>query len=58
MKKLIYIFIIIVLSINQSQSKEMVCNFEEVYSDGSIQKGLVLLKDNSIRYQYKDKQMR
>jgi len=57
MKKLIYIFIIIVLSIGQSKSKEMVCNFEEVYSDGSIQKGLILIKDKSIRYQYKDKQL-
>ena len=45
MKKLIYTFIIIVLSIGQSKSKEMVCNFEEVYSDGSIQKGLILIKD-------------
>ena len=57
MKKLIYTFIIIVLSIGQSKSKEMVCNFEEVYSDGSIQKGLILIKDKSIRYQYKDKQL-
>ena len=36
---------------------EVTCNFEEVYSDGSIQKGLILIKDKSIRYQYKDKQL-
>lgn len=30
------------------------CNFEEVYSDGSIQTGLFLLKNEDLRYQYDD----
>lgn len=53
-------FIIIVLLLilhNTLFSKELICNFEEVYADGNIQSGLILLKDQSIRYQYSDKQL-
>ena len=53
-------FIIIVLLLilhNSLFSKELICNFEEVYADGNIQSGLILLKDQSIRYQYSDKQL-
>lgn len=36
---------------------EFACNFEEVYKDGFTQQGLVLLKKDSLRYEYLDKNL-
>lgn len=33
-------------------SLEIKCQFEEVYQNGDIQQGIILIKDNNIRYQY------
>jgi len=35
----------------------MQCNFEEVYQDGSIQKGTFLIKNDRIRYEYQDERL-
>lgn len=32
----------------------MKCQFEEVYQNGDIQQGIILIKDNDVRYQYDD----
>ena len=53
-----FIIIVLLLILHSTLfSKELICNFEEVYADGNIQSGLILLKDQSIRYQYSDKQL-
>ena len=31
---------------------ELKCNFEEVYQNGEVQEGLMMIKDNMLRYQY------
>ena len=31
---------------------ELKCNFEEVYQNGEVQEGLIMLKDDMLRYQY------
>jgi len=33
------------------------CNFEEVYKNGQVQQGLILIKDEKLRYQYFDKKL-
>ncbi len=33
---------------------EVNCDFEEVYSNGSVQNGFFLMKDEMLRYQYED----
>ena len=38
-------------------SIELECKFEEVYIDQSIQNGLILIKDQNLRYQYSDKKL-
>ena len=38
-------------------SVELECKFEEVYADQSIQNGLILIKDQNLRYQYVDKKL-
>lgn len=55
MRKILFFFIYII-SIN-AYSSEFVCSFEEVYSDGSMQQGRVLIKNDLIRYQYQDPQL-
>jgi len=47
----LYIFILVFLFSNVS-SLEIKCNFEEVYSDSSIQNGFFLIKDKKLRYEY------
>lgn len=37
---------------NYSFALEVKCSFEEVYQDGSIQQGIILLKEDNLRYQY------
>lgn len=50
----ISIFLIFFFYSNIIFAQSIKCNFEEVYKDGSIQKGLFLLKNDKLRYQYSD----
>lgn len=54
MKNFIIFFSIIFFLKNNLLGFELDCHFEEVYSDGSIQQGLLLFKENKLRYQYYD----
>ena len=49
--------IFLVFYSNFLQGIEVKCNFEEVYKNGQIQQGLVILKNNLLRYQYFDKDL-
>ena len=49
MKKLILIFS---LYFNCLFAIEVTCNFEEVYKNGEVQDGILMLSDNLLRYQY------
>ena len=49
MKKIILIFFIHIKSIC---ALEIVCNFEEVYQNGDSQSGIILIKNDKLRYQY------
>ena len=53
----IIFFIFILLFVSKAFSLNIKCNFEEVYSDGSIQQGFFLIKDKKLRYQYFDKNL-
>ena len=49
------LFIIIFLFIsNLSFAVEVSCNFEEVYGNGDTQQGILLLKNQNLRYEYYD----
>ena len=49
MKKLL---ILIAFPINFLSALEVACNFEEVYQNSEVQKGIFLIKDDMLRYQY------
>lgn len=49
MKKIILIFFI---HINSICALEIACNFEEVYQNGDSQSGIILFKNDKLRYQY------
>lgn len=49
MKKFILLFS---LYFNSLFAIEVSCNFEEVYMNGEVQEGILMLKDKSLRYQY------
>ncbi len=49
MKKFILLFS---LYCNSLFAIEVSCNFEEVYMNGEVQEGILMLKDKSLRYQY------
>ena len=55
----VYIFTIITLlfTFKLLDAKSINCKFEEVYHDGSIQKGSILFHDGSLRYEYIDKNL-
>tara|TARA_B100002019_G_scaffold169347_1_gene146423 strand:- start:71 stop:556 length:486 start_codon:yes stop_codon:yes gene_type:complete len=53
-KFLIFINLILVSNL---YSFELKCNFEEVYSDGSIQNGFFLIKDKKLRYEYNSEEL-
>ena len=38
-------------------SSEFTCNFEEVYSNGEIQSGIILIKEDKLRYEYLKKEL-
>ena len=54
--KFVLLLFFLLLS-TKSFSLSIKCKFEEVYSDKSIQHGFMLLKENSLRYQYYDNQL-
>lgn len=54
MKKIIFIFF---FNINSIYALEVVCNFEEVYQNSDIQTGLILIKNEKLRYQYDKKEL-
>lgn len=37
---------------NCAHAIEVTCNFEEVYKDGQVQEGILMIKDDMLRYQY------
>lgn len=49
--------IFLVFYSNFLQGVEVKCNFEEVYKNGQMQQGMVILKNNLLRYQYFDKDL-
>ena len=52
------LFIIIFLFLtNLSFAVEVSCNFEEVYGNGDTQQGILLLKNQNLRYEYSDKEL-
>ena len=38
-------------------AEDIKCNFEEIYNDGSIQEGYILIKSGKLRYQYQDEKL-
>lgn len=57
MNKFIYFTFLFLTIIKISNALEMSCLFEEVHSDGSIQQGMFLIKDDKFRYQYDSKNL-
>ena len=49
--------LIMLLQANLSFALEVSCNFEEVYGSGDTQQGILLLKDQKLRYEYFDKDL-
>ena len=49
MKKIILFYL---FYFNSLFAVELKCNFEEVYQNGEVQEGLMMLKDDMLRYQY------
>ena len=54
MKKILLIFFI---NINSICALEIACNFEEVYQNGDGQSGVILIKNDNLRYQYDKKNL-
>ena len=53
-----YLYLLILITFfNEINAKNVSCNFEEVYQDGSIQYGHMLFKNGLLRYEYNDKQL-
>ena len=47
-------FLIFFFIFSNLKAIEVNCDFEEVYSNGSVQNGFFLMKDEMLRYQYED----
>lgn len=54
MKKIIFFLL---FCFNFAHSLEIKCNFEEVYSSGQTQNGILFFKDKKMRYQYFDEKL-
>ena len=54
MRLLLIIFLFLT---NLSFAVEVSCNFEEVYGNGDTQQGILLLKNQNLRYEYYDKEL-
>ena len=52
----LFIFFIFLFS-NNVFSKDINCRFEEVYSNGQTQEGIILVRKNKIRYEYDDERL-
>jgi outer membrane lipoprotein-sorting protein len=52
----IALFIFIFLKSNIF-AEDIKCNFEEIYNDGSVQEGYILIKNDKLRYQYQDEKL-
>jgi len=44
--------LIFLLFFNSLYAIEVTCSFEEVYKNGEVQEGILMMKDNLLRYQY------
>lgn len=53
----ILIFFFVIFFAKDIYSKGLYCNFEEVYKNGDIQNGHLLLQGQNLRYQYYDKNL-
>ena len=51
------VIVFVVLFYKNLFSIELACNFEEVYQNGEIQQGIILIKDDKLRYQYNSKNL-
>ena len=47
----------LLLFVSSTNALEIKCDFEEVYSDGTVQNGFFLIKNKMLRYQYKNKDL-
>lgn len=47
-----YLSFFIILYLGSLNASEVKCNFEEVYQDGQVQQGIMIMKGNLLRYQY------
>ena len=56
MTQLIYFILVSFFSFNLF-AFDIICKFEEVYTDGSIQNGTLLISDEDMRYQYDDQNL-
>ena len=54
MKITIAFSILFIIKAINTLALEVGCNFEEVYGDGTIQQGFLLIKNQNMRYQYND----
>lgn len=52
-----YFLLIFLFLANTSFALEVSCNFEEVYGNGDTQQGLLLLKNQNLRYEYYNKEL-
>tara|TARA_B100000902_G_scaffold223739_1_gene212577 strand:- start:974 stop:1435 length:462 start_codon:yes stop_codon:yes gene_type:complete len=53
-KKIFFLFLLFPIN---GIAIELKCNFEEVYMDGSVQNGLLYIKEDLARYEYADPQL-
>ena len=51
------VLIIFIFFKSNVYAEDIKCNFEEIYNDGSIQEGYILLKNDKLRYQYQDEKL-
>ena len=54
--KLLFLIILIFISFKVNSS-DFSCNFEEVYSNGEVQSGLIFIKKDKLRYEYLNKEL-
>jgi len=53
-KFLFFITLLIVICLEEVKAIEAVCNFEEIYKNGQIQQGFILVNNENLRYEYYD----
>ena len=50
-------FIILFLIVKNLNALNFQCHFEEIYSDGSIQNGFMMIQKDKLRYEYSDEKL-